>query len=142
MIPNVSKTWLLGLAGLMWFVVGVFLCKLALSWLQPIETNEAFGFLVLGLAVAFAAFKFGLSKVARKNITRLNDFQNGAPIYAFQSWKSYAMIGIMIPLGFTLRHSMIPKEYLAVPYLGMGGSLFLSSVIYFKTLLNFGLTKR
>ncbi|ACF14950.1 conserved hypothetical protein [Chloroherpeton thalassium ATCC 35110] len=134
LFPKVSKAWLISLAGFVWGVVGAFLCRLAFSWLQPIEMTEASLFIVFGLAIAFAAFKFGLSKVAQKNIKRLNTFENGAPIYAFQSWKSYAMIGIMIPLGFTLRHSMIPKEYLAIPYLGMGGSLFLSSTIYFKSL--------
>ena len=35
--PAVSKTWLIVLAGLMWSVVGLMLCRLAYHWLAVIQ---------------------------------------------------------------------------------------------------------
>jgi hypothetical protein len=37
----------------------------------------------------------------------------------------------MIALGLLLRHSAIPKPYLAILYIGMGLALLLSSLRYF-----------
>ena len=46
----------------------------------------------------------------------------------------------MICLGIILRHSPIPKQWLAVIYLGFGGAMILSSIKYyiffFKMLFN------
>ena len=41
---------------------------------------------------------------------------------------------VMISLGLFLRHSSLPKQYLAVIYLAVGGALFLSSFYYYKLL--------
>ena len=40
----------------------------------------------------------------------------------------------MIALGVFLRHSRIPREYLAALYLTIGGALFLSSLHYYVQL--------
>jgi hypothetical protein len=44
------------------------------------------------------------------------------------------IIAVMISLGLFLRHSSLPKQYLAVIYLAVGGALFLSSFYYYKLL--------
>jgi hypothetical protein len=41
----------------------------------------------------------------------------------------------MIGIGVTLRHSPIPKPYLAALYLGIGGALILSSARYVRVFL-------
>jgi hypothetical protein len=41
---------------------------------------------------------------------------------------------VMTALGATLRHSTIPREYLAALYLTIGGALFLSSIHYYVRL--------
>lgn len=52
--------------------------------------------------------------------------------FAFMSWKSYLLVFVMIFLGFVIRHSMIPKLYVAVLYTAIGTALFLSSVRYLR----------
>jgi hypothetical protein len=54
--------------------------------------------------------------------------------FAFQAWKSYLVIAFMVMFGFILRHSMIPKYYLSVPYTAIGGALILSSFHYYARL--------
>jgi len=56
-------------------------------------------------------------------------------IFSFIPWKSYILIIIMIAIGFLLRHSPIPKLYLAVLYTGIGTALILSSVRYLRYLI-------
>ncbi len=53
-------------------------------------------------------------------------------VFAFQSWKSYLIVVIMIAMGIGLRHSPIPKPYLSVLYIGIGLALILSSFRYLK----------
>jgi len=50
------------------------------------------------------------------------------------AWKSYAIVAVMITGGVLLRHSAIPKPYLAIVYAAMGGGLFLSSFVYYGKL--------
>lgn len=89
-----------------------------------------------GIMLAFLADRIGFYKIAEKNLARLNSFSEKQSIFTFIPLKSYFMIAIMIPLGFMLRHSTIPKQYLAVIYITMGGALFLSSLRYFSCLLH------
>jgi len=56
-------------------------------------------------------------------------------VFSFISWKSYLIIAIMIAMGAILRRSAIPKQYLAVLYIGIGLALILSSVRYMRVFL-------
>ena len=47
-------------------------------------------------------------------------------------WRSYLLIPFMIILGVILRHSPVPRLYLAVLYLAIGTALFLSSLRYLR----------
>ena len=52
-------------------------------------------------------------------------------IFSFMSWKSYLIVVVMMTMGITLRHSSIPKQYLAIMYIAIGGALAISSIPYF-----------
>ena len=129
--PAVSKYLLMGLAGLMWSGVGIMLCRLAVIWLKPIHRNVAWSLGSLGLIAAIVVYRFGFSKIALKNITRLCLLPNTTCIFAFQAWKSYLIIIFMVALGLTLRHSPMPKHFLAVIYETIGGALFFSSFHFY-----------
>ena len=129
--PAVSKYLLMGLAGLMWSGVGIMLCRLAVIWLKPIHRNVAWSLGFLGLIAAIVVYRFGFSKIALKNITRLCLLPNTTCIFAFQAWKSYLIIIFMVALGLTLRHSPMPKHFLAVIYETIGGALFFSSFHFY-----------
>ena len=132
--PAVPKCLLIALAGLMWSTVGVMLCSMAYHWLKEVAWLTAFPFGLFGIILSLAAYRFGFSKIARKNINRICLLPEKGCIFAFQAWKSYLIIAFMIALGIILRHSPIPKHYLAIVYTAIGGALLLSSLHYYRRL--------
>jgi hypothetical protein len=129
---GVKKTWLYLTAGLMWAGVGVYLSILACGWFSVVVLGRAIRLAGVGILLAIAIWKFGFSVLAKKNICRIKTIQRDKPsIFAFQKWTNYPLVVVMIALGVVLRHSPIPKPYLAVLYLGIGGGLFLSSLSYY-----------
>ena len=133
--PAVPKCLLIALAGLMWSTVGVMLCSMAYCWLKEVDWLTAFPFGLFGIILSLAAYRFGFSKIARKNINRICLLPEKGCIFAFQAWKSYLIIAFMIALGIILRHSPIPKHYLAIIYTTIGGALLLSSLHYYRIIL-------
>ena len=135
--PNVPKSWLYATAGLMWTAVGVFLNTLAYGWLVPLKFPVALPLALAGAALAFTIYYFGFSNLANKNIRRIHAIQSERMcFFAFQQWHSYPMVAFFISLGIFLRkYSPIPKPYLAVMYIGIGGSLFLASFHYYKKMV-------
>jgi len=128
--PAVTKSWLIAIAGLMWTGVGLMLCRLAYNWLAVINRGMAASLGLLGVLLAVAAYHFGFSKIARKNIKRISLLVEKTCIFAFQTWKAYLIIGFMITLGIILRNSAIPKQYVAIIYTTIGGAILLSSFHY------------
>jgi len=132
--PAASRYWLIALAGLMWSTVGITLCSMAYCWLKEVDWLTAFPFGLFGIILSLAAYCFGFSGIARKNINRICLLPEKGCIFAFQAWKSYLIIAFMITLGIILRHSPIPKHYLAIIYTTIGGALLLSSLHYYRRL--------
>jgi hypothetical protein len=129
--PAVSKYWLMALGGIMWSGVGIMLCRLAIIWLRPVPRTWAWSLGSLGFIGAIVVYRFGFSKIALKNITRVCLLPDATCIFAFQAWRSYLIIVIMVALGLTLRHSPMPKRFLAVIYETIGGALFFSSFHFY-----------
>ena len=132
--PAVTKSWLIAVAGLTWTGIGMMLCRLAYVWLAVINRGMAASLGLLGIAMAVAAYRFGFSRIAQKNIKRISLLVEKTCIFAFQTWKGYLIIGSMIILGTILRNSAIPKQYLAIAYTTIGGAIFLSSFHYYGLL--------
>ncbi len=76
---------------------------------------------------------FGFLKIVDKNLDRILPMDEKKCLFAFIPWKSYLTITVMIIMGAILRHSAIPKQYLAILYTTIGLSLILSSVRYIRT---------
>ncbi len=140
--PAVPKYWLVALAGVVWSAVGVMLCRWAYQWLVGIQWQWSISMGSLGIFLAGVAYRFGLSNIAQKNIDRLCLLSDKACIFAFQAWRSYIIVIIMIFLGTTIRRSPLPKYLLAIVYLTMGGALFLSSLHYYHRLWVVKIQKR
>ncbi len=132
--PGVPKICLHLLAGVMWLGVGVMLCALASRWLMLVLPYQLILIILAGLALAAAIYFFGFSRMALKNIRRIEAYmQDRVCLFAFQKWSSYPLVLFMISLGIYLRlYSPIPKSLLAVLYIGIGGSLFFSSLHYYS----------
>jgi hypothetical protein len=133
--PAVRKEVLLVLSGAMWIAVGFLLCSFAYTWLSGFQGAYRPLFAILGIIAALIIHHFGFLRVVDKNLGRITHMEGKPCIFAFLSWKSYLMVAVMMTLGITLRHSSIPRQYLAVLYSGIGLALILSSIRYFRVLL-------
>jgi hypothetical protein len=132
--PAVSKYCLMAMAGLLWTTVGLGLCRLGFKWVSVLPGTRAIFFGMAGVFLALIAYRFSFSGIAAKNIERLSRLPTKGCLFAFQAWKSYLIIGLMIGLGLVLRHSRIPKTYLAIVYFAVGGALILASFHYYACL--------
>jgi hypothetical protein len=122
----------------MWSGVGMWLSWLAIGWLRPEKQIASLVMAAAGILLALAIYTFGFSAFANRNILRINQYpEDRVCFFAFQSWTSYPLVAVMISLGIFLRtSSLIPKSYLAAMYLGIGGSLFLASLLYYRFLFD------
>ncbi|NVN96521.1 MAG: hypothetical protein HXX18_14695 [Bacteroidetes bacterium] len=137
--PVVNKSVLILLAGILWFSVGIMLCNFAYHWMTHYEGKYTLPIVISGivLAILFARFKF--KRFADKNIERIKAKGDKSCAFSFMSWQTYIIVAFMMTMGIILRHSSLPKEYLSILYIGIGGALSLSSFGYFKyyiTLIN------
>lgn len=133
--PAVDKRFLVALSGLMWSGVGTMLCTLAVRWLLPSAARPGIWFGTTGIVLSLMVHHFGFLKLVDRNIERILAKKGKVCIFGFQPWKSYFMIGLMIGMGTVLRHSSLPRQYLAIVYIGMGGAMLLSSIRYFRTFI-------
>ncbi|MBI4404335.1 MAG: hypothetical protein HY537_09255 [Deltaproteobacteria bacterium] len=131
---TVEKRTLVLLAGALWLAVGMMLLRLSYQWLEPFEFSEIWTNVMIGIVLAVLACRFLFVPIALKNIDRLIHLSGKLSVYRFMPLKSYFIVFLMITLGISLRHSPVPKHWLAIPYLTMGLALFGSSLCYFRCL--------
>jgi hypothetical protein len=130
--PAVTNHLLLFIAGTVWLLVGFMLLSLAFTWLTRASNINIHLFMIVGAVCALLIHHFGFLKIADKNLKRILEMENKSCIFAFIPWKSYLIIAVMVLMGALLRHSIIPKHYLAVLYIAIGLALVLSSIRYLK----------
>jgi hypothetical protein len=133
--PGVHKNLLLVLSGILWTGVGIMLIFLAYQWLLAFTGSYKYLYAGIGILAALIIHHFGFLKIVDKNLGRISLMQGKPCAFAFMSWKSYLMVLIMVSMGIGLRHSPLPKQYLSVIYIGIGGALILSSIRYFRVLV-------
>ena len=130
--PAVDKKFLIALSGTIWSIVGIALCNLAASWLSEAASDNTSILGISGILLAMLIHHFGFLRIVDKNIERILSKSGKVCIFAFQPWKRYLLILIMVAMGMFLRHSSLPKHYLAVIYIGFGGAMLLSSLRYHR----------
>jgi hypothetical protein len=136
--PATKKIWLHLTAGIMWSGVGIMLVAFAATWLGFVHSWTVLLLILAGLLLAAGIYFFGFSKLASRNVQRIVDIpKERICLFAFQKWTSYPLVLVMIAMGIYLRHySPIPKPYLAIIYIGLGASLFISSLQYYSQVLH------
>lgn len=134
--PAAHRETLVLAAGIVWSLVGLTLVSIAVAWL----VSSPHYVLLMGLggaATGYAIYRFGFSHLARRNLVRIYaqaPQKEKVCVFAFQNIRSYFLIVIMISLGYGLRHSGIPKTYLAPIYIAIGLALTFSSLLYYNRL--------
>ncbi|HEX7620946.1 MAG TPA: hypothetical protein VF359_07080 [Anaerolineales bacterium] len=132
-IPATKKIWLHLTAGILWSGVGIMLVVFAVNWLGLVHSWLVLLLVLAGLLLATGIYFFGFSKLATSNVQRIiNIPKERVCLFAFQKWTSYPLVLVMVAMGIYLRrYSPIPKPYLAILYIGLGASLFVSSLQYY-----------
>lgn len=130
--PAVTKNILLLLAGVVWECVGLMLLYLAFSWLYKAPDINIYPYALAGIFLALLVHHFGFIKIVDKNLNRILQMDRKKCFFSFITCKSYLVIVVMVIIGALLRHSMIPKYYLSILYIGIGLALILSSVRYIR----------
>lgn len=133
--PAVRSSLLIFMAGIVWLCVGIMLLFTAFSWLFGIATKNLYFFAGAGVILALLVHHFGFLKIVDKNLVRILPLSEKRCLFSFIPWKSYLIIAIMVAMGVVLRHSTIPKQYLAICYIGIGLALMLSSMRYMRIFL-------
>lgn len=130
--PAARNTILLFLAGIAWECVGIMLLFVAFSWLSTASRIDVYLCSCAGVLLALLRQHFGFLKIADRNLKRILQMNGKKCLFSFIPWRSYAIIAAMVTAGALLRHSVIPKKYLATLYMGIGLALVLSSVRYIR----------
>ncbi len=132
--PTVFRHWRCLVAGMLWSVVGLGLCVTACSWFSELEWAACISGALAGFGSGVLIYRFGFSRIARKNIDRISGQPERACLFSFQEWRSYLLIALMVLLGQVLKHSHISTLVLATVYSGIGTALTLSSSLYYQRL--------
>ena len=135
--PATKKIWLHLTAGIMWSGVGIMLTVFSATWFGLVHSWTVLLLISAGLLLAAPIYFFGFSKMAIKNVQRIIAIpKERVCLFAFQKWTSYPLVLVMVGMGIYLRrYSPIPKPDLAILYLGLGASLFASSLQYYSQVL-------
>ncbi|OGC96156.1 MAG: hypothetical protein A2W25_07060 [candidate division Zixibacteria bacterium RBG_16_53_22] len=134
--PEVRREALILLAGTVWSAVGVALVIVAMGWILTIRQSRVIP-VGVGIAAGVAIHRFGFSRLAAVNLGRIRAQSPGKEkvcLFAFQNWRSYLMIVVMMTMGYALRHSPVPKIYLSPIYLAIGLALLFSSFRYYQAI--------
>jgi hypothetical protein len=135
--PSVDRRALVLTAGIVWSVVGLVLVLVAVLWLISSHKNVII-FAAVGVISGAIVYRYGFIKVAKKNLVRVYRQAPGKDkvcMFAFQNARSYAIAAGMMLMGYGLRHLPVPKVYLAPVYSAIGLGLLLSSLEYYKNLI-------
>jgi hypothetical protein len=131
--PSAKRSTLFLTAGLVWSAVGLWLIAVAGYWLMNAD-EYVLPALVLGLIAGWFIYRFGFLRLVRDNITRVRQLapeKERICVFAFQAWRSYIIVPVMILMGYTLRHLPVAKVFIAPIYLGIGLGLALASIHYY-----------
>lgn len=133
--PAVPKSGLLFMAGMIWLSIGVMMDGIAYSWLKSENLRPSLWISSVGFALALLIHHFGFLRIVDRNLGRILPLEGRRCLFSFMPWKSYILVMVMVLGGFLLRHSALPKHYLALIYLAIGTALMLSSVRYLRYLI-------
>lgn len=133
--PAVGKRVLLLLGGCIWIGVGTMLLSFSYGWLHTFQGKHSLLFVFTGIVLAMAIHHLGFLKIVDRNLGRILPLEGKKCVFSFMPWRSYFLVAVMVGVGILLRHSSIPKQYLSILYIGIGLALILSSVRYFRVLL-------
>lgn len=126
----VKKRTLLAVAGTVWMIAGFNVSRMGLISYSMLEKVSAVH-IVLSLLV-FTAFASMFYRMSVKHTKRIQSYrEDKKPFWYFFDIKSYAIMIFMMGGGIMLRSSkVLPEQFIAVFYTGLGFALALAGVSF------------
>jgi hypothetical protein len=122
--PGVSRRMHLLLAAVMWTGIGMMLLIRGTFWL--LDSGQLW-FLFPAVVIGSLKSVLLLDKTARKSVDRILRLADGTCIGAVFSIKSWALVVLMMAMGYILRQSPLPRSFLGLLYVTIGWALLMSS---------------
>ncbi len=144
MILKVKKKILLLIAGFVWLAAGINILRIGIASLISVlgeqDRLQSVGVLLLSVVI-LAGFLFMFCRIVSKHSERiLNYEEEKKSVFCFFDVKGYLMMGFMMALGLTLRHSnRIPVFFFAFFYTGLGTALLISGLRFAVRFFDLGL---
>ena len=138
MKPSTSKRNLLFIAALVWTFAGVML--LTRGMLMMDIDRDYYLLRLTGSLVGGVLFYLILfTRISKQYVNRIIYLNSDRPnIFSFFNLKGYLMMIGMISMGVLFRKSgIIPPFYLSILYLTMGVPLFVSSLRFYYSAINY-----
>ena len=126
--PRAGERVQLFSAAAMWAIGAAILLVRGIGFL-----HDSWFLALLALAVVLGTVKSHLllDRVARKAVARIHG-RGRACYFGFFSWKSWLFVAVMMGGGIFLRRSGLPRDFLAVVYLGVGTALVIADRIFWQ----------
>ena len=127
---HVKKRTLLSIAGCVWILAGVNVARLGVLAYMGLDAIQWF-YHPLSLLV-FAMFGLMFLKMSFKHTRRIHGYSEPTrPFWYFFDIKAYCIMAFMMGGGIWLRYSgLVPDEFIAVFYTGLGLALAMAGVIF------------
>jgi len=137
-IPKTSRRNLLFIAAIVWTFAGIMLFTRGIGMMNM---NPEFYMLrwIISLVGGVLFYLILFTRISKKHVKRIIDSPVSRPsIFSFFDKKGYIMMVGMISLGVFLRKSgIVAPFYLSVLYVTMGIPLFLSSLRFYYSAINY-----
>jgi hypothetical protein len=122
--PNASLKTRIFLAALLWSCIGLMLIGRGVMAISG-SGNE--WLILVALLLGFAKSSAILDRVAVKNMVRIFEKGEYSCLGGIYSWKTWALVVVMIISGKLLRSSPLPVWLVGALYVAVGWGLFWSS---------------
>ncbi|WP_457572727.1 hypothetical protein [Desulfolithobacter sp.] len=122
--PGVNRSVHLFVASLLWTSIGIMLIVRGWGWMGPGSGRWlVLPALALGMAKSFLV----LDRATRRSVARIIELRDGTCLGAVYSWKTWALVGLMMASGITMRALTEPGRVVGTVYVAIGCGLLFSS---------------
>lgn len=130
--PKAGQRVQLFSAAAMWAIGATILLVRGVGFLHD---NWYAALLAAAIVLGLIKSRYLLDRVARKAVLRIHE-RGRACYFGFFSWKSWLFVIVMMGGGILLRRSGLPRDFLAVLYVGVGTGLALADRIFWQALIS------
>lgn len=134
----IKKRSLLLLAGFLWCFAGFQIAKIGFESVS-LQHLKYYCLISGAILIFFIFFRFIFSSMVKKHTQRIRSYElELQPFYRFFDKKGYLIMACMMTGGVLIRSlHLLPYEFIAFFYTGLGIALCLSGILFLKEWMTF-----